>query len=136
MCCLTNCLGPCCLRNSSIPRAMLLFRHNCRSQNAFLFSTQLSLTREQRDGLFHFIRLDVFHPLLETSLQKYLQVYFSISAWGILRQECGFSEAFLPWVQAVGNMLGFAILAPSAIPEGCTPASLQQIHSLLTSELL
>lgn len=89
----------------------------------------------QRDGLSHFIRLDVFHPLLETALQKNLQAYFSVSAWGILRQHCGFSEAFLPWVQAVGNMLGFAILVPSAIPGGCSPASPQQLHSLLTNEL-
>lgn len=71
----------------------------------------------QRDGLCHFIRLDVFHPLLETALKKNFQAYFSISAWEILRQECGFSEAFPPWVQAMENMLGFAVLVPSAISE-------------------
>lgn len=89
----------------------------------------------QRYGLSCSIKLDVFHPLLETALEKNLQAYLSISAWGILRQERGFSEAFLPWGQAVGNMLEFAILVPSAIPGGCSLASPQQIHSLLTNEL-
>lgn len=89
--------------------------------------TQLSPTREMVYP--HFIRLDVFHPVLRTALQKSLQAYFPRSAWGILRQEHEFSELSPPWVQAVGHTLGFAILLPSAIPQ----AAAQHVPSRSTA---
>lgn len=87
-----------------------------------------AITHERDGFILCFIRLDVFHPVLGTDLQKNLQACFPRSAWGILRQEHGFSKASPPWVQTVGDMLGFAILPPGAIPQ----AAAQHVPSRLT----
>jgi len=54
-------------------------------QNAFLFGNAPSSRPPEKWFILCFIRLDVFHSVLRTALQKSVQAYIPRSAWGILR---------------------------------------------------
>ena len=113
--------GLCCLRNSSIPRVMLSFGQNCRLQNAFQFANAHSYHPPERWFIPCFIRLDVFHPVLGTALQKNLQAYFPRSAWGnpqtgtwILRSIP--HHGFRLWETRLGLLFHFPVPFPRLQP--------------------